>query len=158
MALSIRRDDLKFIIPALGIVMLVVVLAPHDDLQKNESPDRNLPKLDRLRDQLSVLTTKQLKIKPANPSADTGSLDVQIAELRKRLEPLEADEQRANERRERQKAEEERQKAEAAALKAEQEFQRKCGKLKEKKIADLTVNDVEELRECGVHVNGLPIR
>jgi hypothetical protein len=105
-----------------------------------------------LRERLDELTTERLRAKTANVNADTSALDRQIKELRGKLAPLE---EREDEDRRRAAAEAEAQRLREEAQRVREEesnFRRQCKALKEKRISDLTVNDVETLRQCGTSV------
>jgi hypothetical protein len=92
-------------------------------------------------DLLLQLTTEQIRAKLANKDADTTSLDRRIQELRAKLAQDESKQQLA-----RQQEEIQRDRAAQAA------FQKRCEATKQKRVSDLTVNDVEFLKECGVSV------
>jgi chromosome segregation ATPase len=100
-----------------------------------------------LRLQLSELTMKQLRAKTVN--ADTNKLNKQIEELRSRLAFLE---QKNEEYRKHGGAriEEYRKQYETQMRReADSASHRRCDALKEKHISDLTLDDVELLKECG---------
>lgn len=102
--------------------------------------------IDTLREQLSGLTTRQLNIRMANRDADTAVLDRQINELRSKLASLEEAEDRRRAAAEAQKRERE-----------ELAFQKRCEALKKKRISELTVNDVEMLKQCGLSIPRVPL-
>lgn len=101
--------------------------------------------IDTLREQLSDLMTKQLRAKMANRDADTSKLDGRIKELRSKLASLEQAE-------ESRKHEDEMKKLREKEL----AFRKRCEALKDKRISDLTVNDVQLLNECGASTPRLP--
>ena len=92
-------------------------------------------------------------------SEGTAKIDKELAQLRSRLEKLrpshDAAMQRAAE--EAKRAADEAEKRKMKQYEEEQvAFQKRCEAARSKRIADLTVNDLEVLKACGTNIQGLP--
>ena len=83
---SNNRNLSTVLIVAFLIMMLVAII--FGGLYTGNSPDINDVSENALREQLSKLTTEQLRAKMANRDADTSGLDKKIEELRTRLAPF----------------------------------------------------------------------
>jgi hypothetical protein len=102
--------------------------------------------------QVEALEVKRLSTLSSDRNADTSKLDSQIAELKPKLAKLEPRHQALEAQRD--KALEESQRQKAVAL--ERQFQKRCETLRSKRIADLTLNDVDGLKQCGIDPPRLP--
>ncbi len=96
-------------------------------------------------------------------STDTSELDQQIEEVRDRIARLEKEEELQNyidqrlKEAEQPRKEDEKEKREAKRLEEEAvALQKRCAALKDKKMSDLTINEVEVLKQCGLTIPHLP--
>jgi hypothetical protein len=128
-----------FVIPAVFILIFVAKMTYW--IAVHPAP----PDIATLRARLVDLTSRQQAARAANSGADTSDLDRQIKDLQGELAILENEAEAGRRQDELRKLREE-----EVALK------RRCEALREKRISDLTVNDVEILKKCGVAVPPLP--
>jgi hypothetical protein len=91
-------------------------------------------------------------------SEGTTQIDNELAHLRPRLEKLRPGHDVAMERaaEEAKRAAEEAEKRRMERFEKEQaEFQKRCESIRSKRVVDLTVNDLEFLKQCGTDVQGV---
>jgi len=153
------------ILPPVSFVVVLAIIAIVLFINVRSSSGRAalLPvKRGDLQKRLEDLMQEQAQAKVSG--RDTTSIDAEIKAVRSKIEILdqrdESDrklkaymlelEQKADEQR---RLEEERRKEEKEAA----TLQNRCEAVKEKRLSDLTVNDVELLRRCGVELHSIPI-
>jgi hypothetical protein len=113
---------------------------------------------------INDLEIRALIARGNNAETDTTDIDKQLAPLKKRLaqlqphhdQELEAKRLQQEAEAQRQKREQEQQLIEKMKREAE-ELQKRCEAVRAKRIADLTINDVDLLKQCGTPVPHLPI-
>ncbi|MGA2725637.1 MAG: hypothetical protein ABSG79_24900 [Bryobacteraceae bacterium] len=113
---------------------------------------------------INDLEIRELIARGKSADVDTTEIDKQLAPLRARLAQLQPrHDQEVETRRLQQEAEAQRQKEEQErkllqTMKLEAaELEKRCEAVRSKRIADLTVNDVELLKQCGTPVPHLPL-
>jgi predicted transcriptional regulator len=113
---------------------------------------------------INNLEIQELIARGKNADVDTAEIDKQLAPLRARLAELqprhdrevEAELSQAEGEAQRQRQEQEQQSIQAMKREAA-ELEKRCEGVRSKRIVDLTINDVELLKQCGTPIPHLPI-
>jgi predicted SprT family Zn-dependent metalloprotease len=107
------------------------------------------PDYSTVESQVNQLEVKRLLAQ--ENSEDTSEIDRQIANFKVRLEELRPSHD-AEVRRQAQEAEREKMKQ---YEKEQAEFQKRCEATRSKRVVELTVNDLQLLKQCGTDVQGV---
>jgi septal ring factor EnvC (AmiA/AmiB activator) len=158
---SRRQVRLSIIIPASVIVVLVALVLNQATRERSLLP---LAVVDNeyssLASEINALEVRQLIARGNDAKADVAGIDKQLAPLKAKLAELQPrHEQAVEERRLQQESEARRQEQQQieAMQKKESELKKRCEDIKSKRVADLTVNDLELLKACGISVPHLPL-
>ncbi|MGD0667571.1 MAG: hypothetical protein ABSB23_08410 [Bryobacteraceae bacterium] len=149
------------------IILAIVILAVVGLVLDQTTRERSSPPLAVVEDeysslasQINALEVRQLIARGKDANADVAEIDKQLAPLKAKLAELQPrHEQAIEERRLQQEREARRQEQQQieAMRKKEEELKKRCEEIKSKRVVDLTVNDLELLKACGISVPHLPL-
>jgi DNA repair exonuclease SbcCD ATPase subunit len=154
-----RKQQIRWliIISAIVIVVVLVLWVPNDAFLPLALVEGEYSSVTS---QINALEVRQLIAKGKDAKGDVAEIDKQLAPLKAKLAELRPrHEQAVEDRRLQQEADakrQEQQQTEAMQGK-EAEFRKRCEHIKSKRVADLTVNDLELLKTCGISDPRLPL-